>query len=212
MGGLIAHTLVSSSGEKLWKSLFVVSPQRLKGDKSTIRRLVAALHFQRNPRVIGAIFAATPHRGSELAESWIGHFAASLVHLPVGLQSDINNVVLANPNAASPTAKAFHRELNISSVRTLSPRDPALRALAALRVEVPFHSIIGQHSSGRVETGSDDVVPYSSSHLTGATSELVVRSGHGVCENAAAESEVLRILRLKTHSAAVASSKTMRKL
>jgi hypothetical protein len=199
MGGLIAHTLVSSSGNKVWNALFAVSPQRLKGPKTTLRRLEAALHFQTNPRVIGAIFASTPHHGSNVAESWIGHFAASLIHLPSDLQSDITNVVLANPDAATPAAKAFHRELKISSVRTLSPRDPALQALATLPVKVPFYSIIGQHTAGSVETGSDGVVPYSSSHLAGATSELVVRSGHGVCENPDAQREVLRILRFEPH-------------
>jgi hypothetical protein len=197
MGGLIAHTLVSSSGEKLWNALFVVPPQRLKGDKAIIRRLVDGLHFRRNPRVVGAIFAATPHRGSNLAESWIGHIAASLIRLPLDLQSDIVNVVSANPDAATPTAKTFHREMNFSSVRTLSPRDPALQALADLPIEVPFHNIIGQHNPGPIETSSDGVVPYASAHLDGAASELVVRSGHGVCENRDAQREVIRILRLE---------------
>ena len=197
MGGLNAHTLVSSSGDKLWNSLFVVSPQQLRGDKEVSRRLADGLHFRRNPRVVRAIFVATPHRGSNLAESWIGHIAASLIRLPTSLQTDIVGIVSANPNAATPAAKAFHREMNFSSVHTLSPRDPALHALVDLPIEVPFHSIIGQNHGGAVETGSDGVVPYSSSHLDGASSELVVRSGHGVCENRDAQLEVIRILRLE---------------
>ncbi len=197
MGGLIAHTLVSSSGEKLWNALFVVPPQRLKGDKAIIRRLADGLHFHRNPRVVAAIFAATPHRGSKLAESWVGHLAASLIRLPSDLQSDIVNVALANPDAATPTAKAFHREMNFSSVHTLSPRDPVLQAMADLPIEVPFHSIIGQHNPGPIETSSDGVVPYASAHLDGAASELVVRSGHSVCENPELKREVIRILRLE---------------
>jgi hypothetical protein len=44
---------------------------------------------------------------------------------------------------------------------------------------------------------SDGVVPCASSHLDGAASELVVRSGHSVCENPDAEREVIRILRLE---------------
>src|SRR6202140_2114691 len=76
MGGLSAHTLVSSSDEQLWNSLFVVPPQRLRGDTTSIRRFADGLHFHRNPRVVRAIFVATPHRGSNLAESWIGHIAA----------------------------------------------------------------------------------------------------------------------------------------
>jgi hypothetical protein len=199
MGGLIAHTLVSSSGERLWNALSFVPPQRLKGNKAIIRRFADGLHFHRDPRVVAAIFAATPHRGSKLAESWIGHLAASLIRLPSDLQSDIVNVVSENPDAATPTAKAFHRVLNFSSVHTLSPRDPLLQVLADLPIEVPFHSIIGQHNPGPIETSSDGVVPYSSAHLDHAASELVVRNGHSVCENPDAQREVIRILRLELH-------------
>jgi triacylglycerol esterase/lipase EstA (alpha/beta hydrolase family) len=197
MGGLTAHTLVSSSGEQLWNSLFVVPPSRLRGDTKAIRRFAGGLHFCRNPRVVRAIFVATPHRGSNLAESWIGHFAASLIHLPKSLQTDVVGVVSANQDAATAGAKAFDREMNFSSVHTLSPRDPALHALAGLPIEVPFHSIIGQSHPGAVETSSDGVVPYTSSHLDGASSELAVRSGHSACENPDAQREVIRILRLE---------------
>ena len=136
----------------------------------------------------------------QLAESWIGHLAASLIHLPPDLQSDIVNVVSENPDAATPTAQAFHRDMNFSSVRTLSPRDPVLQAMADLPIDVPFHSIIGQHNPSPIETSSDGVVPYASAHLDGAASELVVRSGHGVCENSDAQREVIRILRLELQS------------
>ena len=197
MGGLSAHTLVSSSGDKLWNSLFVVPPQRLRGDKEAIRRFADGLHFRRNPRVVRAIFVATPHRGSNLAESWIGHIAASLIRLPTSLQTDIVGVVSANQDAATPAAKAFDREMNFSAVHTLSARDPALHALVDLPIEVPFHSIIGQHHGGAVEMSSDGVVPYASSHLDGAASEVVVHSGHNVCENRDAQREVIRILRLE---------------
>lgn len=197
MGGLSAHTLVSSSGEKLWNSLFLVPPQRLFGDRKAIRRFADGLHFRRNPRVVRAVFVATPHRGSNLAESWIGHLAASLIHLPTNLQTDIVGVVSANHDAATPGAMAFDREMNFSSVHTLSPRDPALHALVDLPIEVPFHSIIGQNHAGAVETSSDGVVPYASSHLDGASSELAVRSGHSACENPDAQREVIRILRLE---------------
>ena len=197
MGGLSAHTLVSASDEKLWNSLFVVPPQRLRGDRKVIRRFAEGLHFRRNLRVVRAIFVATPHRGSNLAESWIGHIVASLIHLPANLQTDIVSVVSANHDAATPDAKAFNREMNFSSVHTLSPHDPALHALVDLPIEVPFHSIIGQPHAGAVETGSDGVVPYASSHLDGASSEIVVRSGHSVRENPDAQREVIRILHLE---------------
>ena len=195
MGGLMVHTLVSSSSEKLWNALFVVPPHRLKGNETVIRRLADGLHFRQNRRVVAVIFAATPHRGSNLAESWIGRIGASLIHLPSGLQSDALDVVSKNPDAATPKAKAFHREMNFTSVHTLSPRDPALQALADLPIGVPFYSIIGQHAAGPLQTSSDGVVPYSSAHLEGAANELVVHSGHGVYENPDAQREVIRVLR-----------------
>ena len=197
MGGLSAHTLVSSSGEKLWNSLFLLPPQRLRGDKEVIGRFADGLHFRRNPRVVRAIFVATPHRGSNLAESWVGHIAASLIRLPTSLQSDIAGVVSANQDAATPAAKEFDREMNFSAVHTLSPRDPGLHALADLPIEVPYHTIIGQNHAGAIVTSSDGVVPYASSHLDGASSEMVVRSGHSACENRDAQREIIRILRLE---------------
>ena len=87
--------------------------------------------------------------------------------------------------------------MNFSAVRTLSPRDPALNALVDLPIDVPFHSIIGQHTAGPIEASSDGVVAYTSAHLDGAASELVVRSGHNVCENRDGQNEIIRILRLE---------------
>ena len=49
---------------------------------------------------------------------------------------------------------------------------------------------------GPLRDGSDGVVPYASSHLDAAASELVVPAGHRVYANPAAVSEVKRILAL----------------
>jgi pimeloyl-ACP methyl ester carboxylesterase len=197
MGGLMAHTLVSSSGNSVWASVFAVPPQQLNGDPQTIRQIKDALMFRRNPSVVRAIFVASPHRGSKLAESWIGRVGASLIRLPSTLQSAFVAVTTENPQAPTPEAAAFGKGFNFSSVRALSPNEPALRALAELPIRVPFHSIIGQRNVGPVETSSDGVVPYTSSHLDGAASELVVRSGHNISENRDAQREVIRILRLE---------------
>ena len=69
-------------------------------------------------------------------------------------------------------------------------------ALSRLPIEVPYHSVIGQRRPGPRERGSDGVVPYWSSHLDGAQSEVIVRSGHGVFSNPEAVQEVIRILHL----------------
>jgi len=71
-------------------------------------------------------------------------------------------------------------------------------ALAKLPVapSVPFHSIIGDRGAGGGKHSSDGAVPYWSSHLPGATSELMVPSGHRVYQNPQAIAEVKRILQL----------------
>ena len=158
-----------------------------------------ALTFRRNPRVVRAIFLATPHRGSKLAESWIGHIGESLIRLPPDLQSAFVELATQNPQRQPPKARHSAKDFNFTSVHALSPKEPALRAQAELPILVPFHSIIGQHNAGPAEAGSDGVVAYSSAHLNGAASELVVQSGHDVYENHYAQREVIRILRLELH-------------
>lgn len=197
MGGLMAHTLTSSSGGKVWNALFAVQPEKLRGDPASIRVLSQGLHFRRSARVVRVIFAATPHRGSKLAVSWIGHIGESLIHLPSRVQTNVVKIISENQDVSTAAAREFDRHMNFSAVHTLSSHDPALKALLDLPIEVPFHSIIGQHNGGPIEKSSDGVVAYTSSHLDGAASELVVRSGHNVCDNSDAQREVMRILRLE---------------
>lgn len=199
MGGLMAHTLVSPSGNSLWASVLAVPPRQLKGDPQMIRQIRDALIFRRNPRIVRAIFLATPHRGGKLAESWIGHIGESLIRLPPDLQSAFVELATQNPQAPTPAGAAFGKGFNFTSVHALSPKEPALRAQAELPILVPFHSIIGQHNASPAEAGSDGVVAYSSAHLNGAASELVVQSGHDVYENHYAQREIIRILRLELH-------------
>jgi hypothetical protein len=67
-------------------------------------------------------------------------------------------------------------------------------ALAAIPPAVPFHNIIGQKDPGPTHSGNDGVVAYSSSHLDGAESELIVRHGHEAFLHPDAVAEIKRIL------------------
>jgi hypothetical protein len=86
------------------------------------------------------------------------------------------------------------KEGKLSSIRTLSANTPALIALAAIPPAVPFHTIIGQKHPGPAHAGNDGVVAYSSSHLEGAESELIVRYGHETFLYPDAVAEIKRIL------------------
>ena len=61
---------------------------------------------------------------------------------------------------------------------------------------VRFHSIIGNNNEKDLEASSDGFVPYWSSHLEGAESELVIASGHKISNRPEAIEELMRILHL----------------
>lgn len=201
MGGLMSHTLVSSSGNHLWDSLFTVSPERLQGNVEAVNLLRRVMFFERNRRVVRIIFMSTPHRGSAMSDSLIGSIAKSLTRLSPVLQTELSELAVSNPSSMTPAGSAFYRRTSFSSIRTLSPRNPTLLALSRLKPSAPFHSIIGQRRVGPRSSGSDGVVAYTSSHLDGAASEFIAQSGHKVFDNPDAQHEVMRILRLELRPA-----------
>jgi hypothetical protein len=85
-----------------------------------------------------------------------------------------------------------------SSVDNMTPGNPFVKGLASIDVApgVAAHSIIPVKGDGPVEEGNDGVVEYSSAHIEGVESELVVRSPHSVQGHPDAIEEVRRILLL----------------
>jgi len=57
-----------------------------------------------------------------------------------------------------------------------------------------YHSIIGNNKQAGKAAGTDGVVPYWSSHLGGAKTEVIVKSGHDAHTHPLAIKEVKRIL------------------
>ena len=80
-----------------------------------------------------------------------------------------------------------------TSLFWLAP-NPLLSRLAALPINVPFHSIIGNRGINEGVDGSDGIVAYRSSHLEGAESEKIVRAGHNLISNPITVAEIKRIL------------------
>jgi hypothetical protein len=68
-------------------------------------------------------------------------------------------------------------------------------------IHAPYHSIIGNRGKpGPLADSSDGVVPYWSSHLDRAQSEVIVPGPHGACELPETIAELDRILRLHLRS------------
>jgi hypothetical protein len=84
-----------------------------------------------------------------------------------------------------------------SAVDNMSPRHHFIKALQEIPVAptVKAHSIVAVIGDGPVENGDDGVVQYTSAHIDGVESELVVRSEHSTQGRPETIEEVRRILR-----------------
>jgi pimeloyl-ACP methyl ester carboxylesterase len=193
MGGMICRLMITDAGEKIWRDFFVTSPAKTPLASDTRKLLEESLVFNHRPDVQRVIFISTPHRGSKLASGWIGRIGAALVRTPRLFTSVYTST---KPLLVSdPAARTLKRMPN--SVDTLEPNDRFVQAVDKLPITrgIPYDSIMGDRGRGNTPNSSDGVVPYWSSHLAGAQSELIVDSGHDAQTNPEAIHEVARILK-----------------
>jgi hypothetical protein len=89
-----------------------------------------------------------------------------------------------------------------NSVDTLAPNNRFVKAINTIPITpgIRYHTIVGDRGKGDAPNSSDGVVPYWSSHMEGAQSELIVPSGHPAHQNPQAIEEVRRILKLNARS------------
>src|SRR5436309_4370379 len=194
MGGMICRLMITDAGDKIWRDFFATPPARTPLASDTRKLLEKALVFDHRPDIQRVIFISTPHRGSELASNWIGRVGAALVRTPrlfTSTYASTKPLLIADP-----AARPLNRMPN--SVDTLEPNDRFVEAVNKLPITpcIPYHSIMGDRGRDDTPNSSDGVVPYWSSHLQGAQSELIVNSDHGAQYNPQAIREVDRILKL----------------
>jgi len=200
LGGLVAKTLVTDPGTRLWSEMMQVGPEeQLVGDPGDVERLRKILLFKPVPAIDRVVFIATPHGGSAVAASFFGRLGAALASLPDEFQGFVHRLSEANPGALRPRMARTFRKGGHTSIHSLSPDDPMLRALATLPVAdgVRYHTILGDRGSREEPRFTDGFVPYASSSIPGAESERVIYgAGHDVYADPLAITEVKRILRV----------------
>ena len=193
MGGMICRLMITDAGDKIWRDIFGTSPQQtpLSGEGRDL--LENSIVFNHRPEVKRVIFISTPHRGSAIASGWIGRMGSSLVRTPRAFAAIYASMRLLE----KPDPAAAHLRRMPNSVDTLAPNDRFVRSVTNLPITpgIPYHSIMGDRGRGDTPNSSDGVVPYWSSHLDGAQSELIVHSDHGAQSNPDAIREVERILK-----------------
>jgi pimeloyl-ACP methyl ester carboxylesterase len=193
MGGLLAHTLVSASGDAVWKG-FANKPLNGLTLSTGVRDLLSKYFFFRPQTCIDRIiFLAVPHRGSLLASGIVGSIGNRLIGHSKATAQALKELAAKNPGVLNPYFAGISVRGGPTSLYSLAP-NPLLDSLAALPIVVPFHSIIGDRGLGGGPASSDGVVSYTSSHLDGAESEKIVPAGHTVFSNELTVLEIKRIL------------------
>jgi pimeloyl-ACP methyl ester carboxylesterase len=203
MGGLLAHTLVSDSGDALW-NVFAKRPlNSLALTANDKNQLLKYFYFQHEPAIDRVIFLAVPHRGSWLAAGIVGSIANRIIRHSKSPAETMRDLGEKYPGILNRYFAGINRRGGPTSLYSLAP-NPLLDRLAALPIKVPYHSIIGDQGEGDGVNGSDGVVSYRSAHLEGAESEMIVPAGHNLISHPATVAEIKRILELNLMQGAIA--------
>ena len=198
MGGCISRLLITDTGDKLWMKIFNMPPEQVPLSPENKKLFTDALIFRHRPEIGRVIFISAPLRGSDLASNWLGRIGSSLVRAPSTLVSVGNSALrLITFQSGDLRLKRIP-----NSVDTLAPNNRFVKAINTIPITpgIPYHTIMGDRGRGDAPNSSDGVVPYWSSHMDGAKSELIVPSAHPAHQNPQAIQEVHRILVLNARA------------
>jgi hypothetical protein len=198
MGGMIGRTLITDSGMKLWDVYYDRPPAEMPFSAETRRIMSDALIFKHREDISRVIFASASHRGSDVATGFLGRLGRRIIGSPNHMIPDEPTVLsLATPDS---TGGNLNRLPN--SIDFLKPTNRFVTTFAEIPVTrgIPYHSIIGDRGRGgnldhRRPVSTDGIVPYWSSHLEGAESELIIPSHHWSNQHPQGIAEVGRILK-----------------
>ena len=199
MGGLLSNMQIRDSGENLYDVIFKEDINELNLPAEEMALLRRAAFFKANPDINRAILLAAPLRGSKYASNQIGQFGAWLIRFPLNMVDAVLGD-LQTIDALTDIGQQMS-ERPINSINGLRPDNPILHEALELPVRrgVDIHSIIAQKDpKDPLQESSDGVVPYKSSHLSEAVSEVIVTdvSHRSMVEDERTVAEVLRILYL----------------
>jgi hypothetical protein len=198
MGGILTRTAVVTNSDAMRQYLFE-NPDKLKQLPEDVRKEIEPyVNFSRKPYIDRVIFVAVPHRGSDIADNWIGRIGRALMSLPRTVLVKTASLAKGARNLIKPSLQSEFDDDDPSSIRGLSTRNPTLIGLSLNPIDpaVPYHSIIGDRGKGDGVDSSDGIVAYKSSHLDGAQSESIVPADHTAHAHPKAVQEIRRILRL----------------
>ena len=193
LGGILAKMMVQSGGPRLWQTVCARPIDQVIGPTEECRPLRQAFFYKPVPEVSRVIFIATPHRGSPIAIGRLRELGTRLCWRPNRFRHA--QEVLLSHNEPDMFAPGFRGDL-ATSAGELAPGHPLLLRLCELGIDtsVRSHSVIADLRDPPRPDGTDGIVPYSSSHVDGVASELLVHGLHICVIHPAVIEEVRRIL------------------
>ena len=197
MGGLLSRTMVQDSKDIFWNSIFAEPLDTISISDEDKQALKDIMFFEKNDSVKRVIFISTPHRGSDIADKWFTKIGSQMIHLPATVTGLTQNIISVGQEKVAVDISQYSKHVP-NSLDNLSPSSGFIKVINKLPLanDVPYHSIIGVRKSKTGPNSSDGIVPYWSSHMDIAASEVLVPSGHSAHMHPLAIAEVKRVLLL----------------
>lgn len=198
MGGMIARELMTDSGLAIWGSFFDTPPDKTPLSPEARMLLTKTLIFHHRTDISRVIYASASLRGAYLATGFLGRLGENIIGAPADLSGVGKELaMLSKPRATD--GKKLKRAPN--SIDALDPNNRFVTTIDKIPLAkgIPYNSIIGDRGKGghldkTQPQSSDGIVPYWSSHLDGAESEVIVPSDHWSNRSPQGIAEVRRIL------------------
>jgi pimeloyl-ACP methyl ester carboxylesterase len=191
-GGLLTKLTAIRSGDLFWRNLSKDPIEEANLPDPVRAKLQELLFVEPLPFVRRVVFIATPQRGSYLASgNIVRRLAERLISLPASL------LMVGADLLRTDVARQAGLQRLPTSIDNMSPRHPFILTISKIPVEpgIAANSIAGITGEGPLDDDGDGVVKYSSAHIEGVESELVVHSSHSMQSKPEVISEVQRILR-----------------
>lgn len=203
MGGIIARLLVSDYDITYLNNF--LNNYNIKDNQrhSIVSKLFPYVVLKPLHGVNRVIFLATPHRGANSYSFVVQFIARNIIST---IPNSIYNLIQSIFSQKTRQKKGFSNNIyvqdldNINSIDSLNNKDPLMDIFyknISIGKNIKYNSIIANHNiKNSIEKSNDGYIPWTSSHLDGAQSEIIVNYNHSVQNSPKAIAEIRRILEL----------------
>jgi pimeloyl-ACP methyl ester carboxylesterase len=199
MGGLISRLSLSHPGKALHQAYLGNISATSVFTEPEQQRIHDYFHFKPLTEPAKVIYLATPHRGSRIADGFIGWITIKLITIPKFILKQTAEALTPGHRQRPSISKRAQKLLSSgeSSVDQLKPANPSLIALNQMKMRKGLisYSIIGDIGKPLFTLETDGVVSYHSAHIPYSKSESVIPSTHNICGQQEAIQAVLKILK-----------------